>query len=159
MPASPWTPPVPDPSPDIGKSYSWSRRTNLTARDPPAGVEVVWVGALPARGGVRYWNQVTGFTAQYTAPLPSWVTGYGVRGLASPHSLGATPLAVDAEWFWRVRSSSWCTSWWATWSGIGFFRLLGGERGAWECRLLSGLPLTQRRAEQLRIVLQLWTSL
>ena len=23
---------------------------------------------------------------------------------------------------------------------FGFFRLLGGERGVWECRLLSGLP-------------------
>ena len=34
----------------------------------------------------------------YTPSAASWVTGYGVRGLASPHSLlGATPLAIDAK--------------------------------------------------------------
>ena len=30
---------------DTGKSYYWNRRTNLTSWDPPAGVEVVWVGS------------------------------------------------------------------------------------------------------------------
>ena len=39
--------------PDICKSYYWNRRTNLTAWDPPAGVEVVWVGELPESGGVH----------------------------------------------------------------------------------------------------------
>ena len=83
-----------------------------------------------------------------------------VRGLASPHPfLGATPLAVEARVvlasavFFLVQfvvgDMEWC----------GFFRLLGGERGVWECRLLSGFPLTQRRAEQVRTVLRLWTSL
>ena len=56
---------------DISKSYCWNRRTNSTAWDPPAGVEVVWVGELLARGGVWYWNQVTGLTAYTFPPLPS----------------------------------------------------------------------------------------
>ena len=33
---------------DTGKTYCWNRRTNSFAWEPPAGVEVVWVGELAA---------------------------------------------------------------------------------------------------------------
>ena len=43
--------------------------------------------------------------------------GLGVRGLASPHpSWVPLLLPLRQERFWRVRFSSWCSSWWATWS-------------------------------------------
>ena len=57
-------------------------------------------------------------------------------GLASPHPfLSATPLAVEASAvFSLVQFVVGDMEW------FGFFRLPGGERGVWECRLLSGLP-------------------
>ena len=55
--------------------------------------------------------------------------------------------ASRQEWSWRVRSSFW--SWRVTWSELGFFWLLGGERAACECRLLLVYPLTKLQAEQL----------
>ena len=77
--------------PDIDKSYYWNRRTNSTAWDPPAGVEVVWVGEMSA---ARFCGTGTRSHCAYTPSAASWVTGCGVRGLASPHPfLGATPLA------------------------------------------------------------------
>ena len=67
--------------------------------------------------------------------------GYGVRGSVFPHPfLGATPLAVEARVvlasavFFLVQFVVGNLEW------DGFFRLLGGERGVWECRLLSGFP-------------------
>ena len=47
---------------DTDQSFFWNRRTNSTAWHAPAGVEVVWVGEMSARGSVWYWNQVTGLT-------------------------------------------------------------------------------------------------
>ena len=85
----------------------------------------------------------------------SWVTGYGVRGLASPHPfLGATPLACSKSGpgecgllpgaFRRRRHGVWLVSsgCWAsvvpassglqfvvaTWGEVSSFRLLCGER-------------------------------
>ena len=55
---------------DISKSYYWNRRTNSTAWDAPASVEVVWVGELTAGGDVWYWNQVTGLATYELPPLP-----------------------------------------------------------------------------------------
>ena len=75
---------------DTDQSYYWNRRTRETTWRAPAGFEVVWVGVRSAQGSVWYWNKVTGLTC---ASAASWVSGCGVRGLASPHSfLGATPL-------------------------------------------------------------------
>ena len=57
-----------------------------------------------------FFNQVTGLTAHKLPPLPP---GDSLR----------VPLLLLSrqEWFWRVRSSSWCSSWWATWSGLASF--------------------------------------
>ena len=79
----------------------------------------------------------------------SWVTGYGVRRLASPHPfLGGTPLAIEARVvlasavFFLVQFVVGDMEW------FDFFRLLGAQRGVWECRFLSGLPsyLVARRS-------------
>ena len=112
-----------------------------TAWDPPLGVEVVWLGELSAGGDVLVLEPGHWSHCAYTPSAAFWVTGYGVRAW-HPLTPSWVPLLLLSrqEWFWRVRSSSWCSSWWATWSGLGFFRLLGGERGMWEFRLLSGLP-------------------
>ena len=56
--------------PDISKSYHWNRRTNLTAWELLAGVQVVWLGELTAGGDVCYWNQVTGLSVHTLPPLP-----------------------------------------------------------------------------------------
>ena len=45
-------------------------------------------------------------------------------------------------------ASSGCCAVRATWSELGFFSLLSGERGACECRLLPGHPPIQRQPEQ-----------
>ena len=41
------------------------------------------------------------------------------EGLGHPLTPSWVPLLLLSrqEWFWRVRSSCWCSSWWATWSG------------------------------------------
>ena len=149
-------------SPDIGKSYFWNRRTNSTSSVSLAGVEVVWVAEKPERGNVWYWNQVTGLTAHKLPPLLSWVMGYGVRGLASPHSLLECHSSCWRQgWFWRVRSSSWCSSWWATWSGLA-------SSGCWVAGVVVGVPFSlwsllllrgKRSRCDVRIDLLLWTSL
>ena len=43
---------------DAGKTYYWNRRTNQTVWQPPAGVEVVWVGTWEERV-LYYWHKVT----------------------------------------------------------------------------------------------------
>ena len=87
--------------------------------------------------------------------------GDGLRGeglgIPSPF-LGATPLAIQARAvlasavFFLVQfvvgDMEWC----------GFFWLLGGECGGGSA-VFSLVPLTQWRAEQVRLVLRLWTSL
>ena len=89
------------------------------------------------------------------------MTGYWVRGLASPHPfLGATPLASEARAvlasavFFLVQfvvgDMDWC----------GFFWLLGGERcgGGGSAVFSLFFFLTLRQAEQVRLVLRLWTD-
>ena len=81
---------------ETDKTYYWNRRSGATSWHAPPGVKVVWMGGKSDRGMVWYFNQVTGCTAHALPPQPAWVTGYGVRGLASPHPfLGATPLACS----------------------------------------------------------------
>ena len=56
--------------------------------------------------------------------------GDGLRGegLGIPSLLlGCHSSCLKQEWFWRVRSSSWCSSSRATWSVVGFFWLLGAS--------------------------------
>ena len=138
---------------DMGGLHFWNRRTRETARQPPAGVNVVLVGTMDEEEGLLLLAQEQ--TCQYICPSSSsWVTGYGVRGLASPHSfLGATALAVEAR------------------SGSGECGLLpgtvrGGRHGSGVANVVCEwavfplvFPLTQWRAGQVRIVLWLWTSL
>ena len=79
-----------------------------------------------------------------------------MRGLASPHPfLGAASLAIEARAvlasavFFLVQfvvgDMEWC----------GFFWLLGGERVGGSAVFSLVFLLTQRRAEQVRIVLRL----
>ena len=150
------------------------RRASMSGRDDGRG------------GGLLLLAQ--GNACQYMCPFLLFLGG-GLRGeglgIPSP-LLGCHSSCLRQEWCWRVRSSSWCFSSRAAWSVVGFFWLPGSERGAgefwsavrgcdterdwilqvavwrtwcWECRLLSGLSLPQRRAEQVPIVLRLWTSL
>ena len=80
-------------------------------------------------------------TCQYICPSSSsWVTGYGVRGLASPHPfLGATALAVEARvvlamvgFFRLLVANVVCERACSLWSSL----LLSGERG--RCASCSG---------------------
>ena len=65
-----------------GETYFWNRRTQVTKRNPPPGVRVVWVGERLSEGVSR----------ATTSLLFLLCDAAGVRGLASPHSfLGATP--------------------------------------------------------------------
>ena len=63
---------------DMGGLYFWNRRTRETARQPPAGVTVV--------------------ACQYICPSSSsWVAGYGVSCLASPHPFWVPILLLAAR--------------------------------------------------------------
>ena len=119
--------------------------TGTGVLSPPLGSHRLasrwWVGERTEEGGIWYWHRRTPCQYTRTPSAASSVTGYEVRGLVSPHPfLGATPLAVEARVVLASAVFFLCSSLWASWSGIGFFWLLGGERGACECRLLSGLP-------------------
>ena len=79
---------------ETDKTFYWNRRSGATSWCAPPGVEVLWMGGKRYRGMLWYFNQVTGRTA-HAPSAASWLTGYGVRGLASPHPfLGATRFAV-----------------------------------------------------------------
>ena len=69
-------------------------------------------------------------TRASTYELPPLRPDDGLRGegLGIPsHLLGCHSSCLKQEWFWRVRSSSWCFSSRATWSVVGFFWLLGAS--------------------------------
>ena len=114
-----------------------SRETTWRA---PVGVQVVWVGEMSARKVLCYWNQVTRLTAHDGLPrlsdgadraeglgIPSPLLGCHCsccRGKSGSGECGLLPGAVRG----------------GRHGVVGFFRLLGGECGVWECRFLSGLP-------------------
>ena len=113
----------------MGGLYFWNRRTRETARQPPAGVNVVWIGTLDEGGRLPLLAQ--GNACQYVRPSSSsWVAGLRGEGLGIPSPLLGchSALLSRQEWFWRVRSSPWYSSWWATWSGW-LLQVAGGERG------------------------------
>ena len=77
-----------------------------------------------------------------------------MRGLASPHPfLGATPLAVEARVVLASAVFSLVQFVVGDMEWFGFFWLLSGERGAGSAVFSLVFPLTQRRAEQVRIYL------
>ena len=57
---------------DMGGLYFWNRRTRETARQPPAGVNVVWVGTLDEEEDYYYWHKVTRVSTYVLPPLPGW---------------------------------------------------------------------------------------
>ena len=79
------------------KTYYWNRRCGATSWRAPPGVKVLWMGGKSDQSMVWNFNQVTGRTAHALPPLPPWVTGYGVRGLAS----------LTPSW---VPPGAWCAS-------------------------------------------------
>ena len=115
---------------ETDQTYYWNRRSGATTWCAPAGVKVVWMGGKSDRG-ILVLQQGHWLHCACSPSAASWVTGYGVRGLASPHPfLGATPLACSKSGpgecgllpgaFRRRRHGV-----------VGFFFLLG-ERGASE---------------------------
>ena len=44
---------------NMGRLYFCNRRTCETARQPPAGVNVVWVGTMDEEGDYYYWHEKT----------------------------------------------------------------------------------------------------
>ena len=52
------------------KTCYWNRRSNVTVRQPPAGIEVVWVCAQDEGGGVRCWHRRTRVSTCDLPPLP-----------------------------------------------------------------------------------------
>ena len=123
---------------ETDQTYCWNRRTRETTWRAPPGVEVLWMGGKRYRGMLWYFDQVTGRTA-HAPSAASWLTGYGVRGLASPHTfLGATPLgdksgAVECG----LLPGAVCGGR----HGVVWLLLVAGwPTWCWECRLLSGHP-------------------
>ena len=55
---------------DTGRTYFWNRRSNLTVWQPPAGLQVVWVGEKDEDGDVWYWHRCTRASGCSLPPLP-----------------------------------------------------------------------------------------
>ena len=55
---------------DTGRTYFWNRRSNLTVWQPPAGLQVVWVGEKDEDGDVWYWHRRTRASGYSLPPLP-----------------------------------------------------------------------------------------
>ena len=119
---------------ETDQTYNWNRRTCETIWRAAAGVEVVWMGGRSDGGMVWYSLRC--------------LLGDGLRseglGIPSPLLL-CHSSCLKQEWFWRVRSSSWCFSSRATWSVVGFFWLLGASM----VPASSGLQIVLRRGESL----------
>ena len=76
---------------EAGKTSHWDRRTNQSVWQPPAGVEVVWVGTMDEEGVPYRWHKGERVSTYDHPPLP-------VRSLASPHlNLPLRPCDRAAE--------------------------------------------------------------
>ena len=53
-----------------GVGAVWNRRTHETARQPPAGVNVVWMGTMDEEGDYYYWHKKTRVSTYVLPPLP-----------------------------------------------------------------------------------------